>query len=779
MSKDFVVNPQSVSFSQWVTDIKNYISSKNDYMAWKDFFNSSAGTTLIELMAGMGVWLQHKAITGRRETYLPYAEFRSSAVASAEARGYSVDRGKNANLYLVVNPTAAAVIPKFSVVGTVKSQDLTVLEDITLNVGVTAVVPCAVGNVNYEDVYIPDSQIQLFRFSNPKVTENIKLSKGVYTTPNDPTSFTGIEVETSERVADLLFNKYIVLTNTLDAVDVSYLNNDPSDPYFYNTGQYLRLEYIEAYDQAFDFSDVSFNYGTILGYVYAGTVVWSTPTTYDLGDIVVPVNPQRYGVIPTWSINTPYTIGDIVRSTTFGSTYDGYFRCNSDGNSHIATEPDWSTIPNVGEIIDDNTTSWERLSLFADGTTPFDFAGIYYETEILGTSGTKEPLFTTINGNKIVDIICPVWRASTNTYSTGDIIKPTWLQETGYFYVCADDAGGTATSGAAEPTWAGVVPGDPVITDGAPGAAYSWLCVESNGGITPARWVAVVNDVRENSYIEPESIDAIKVNAPMYYETQFTIRARDDYMKAFKFLDSRIADTNYQDITPAVVELTYVRDDLQLYNNLQKQELINQLSAMRPHGVPNPIISDPSQVDYTFDFTVFLDKFGSFPVVDDVTALVNSYDKKLWSLINTYDIQKAIEDLEYDEEQYVKQVRMTIHTENWSYGQAYRRGDFVIPMAGTYLAAAGYIFECIQAGTSSGVIQPIWTNILNPSISPIDVDLPGTIVASDINDGGCKWRCRQQIDNSTPGSLFDYQILSKLAWNEYYKFTSNITVIPA
>jgi len=69
----------------------------------------------------------------------------------------------------------------------------------------------------------------------------------------------------------------------------------------------------------------------------------------------------------------------------------------------------------------------------------------------------------------------------------------------------------------------------------------------------------------DNAYTRPETIKEIKVNAPLFHETQKLVEAREDYAKVFKFLRTIIADTNWRDISPAVIELTYSREDMALF----------------------------------------------------------------------------------------------------------------------------------------------------------------------------------------------------------------------
>lgn len=790
------VNPQSVSFTQWVADIKAYVQSKPDYTAWKDFYNSSAGVTLIEVMAGLGVYLQHKAIIGRRETYLPYCEFKSSAIARAEAGGYSCDRGQNVHMTLTILPNPLGVpisLSKFTSIGTVKDTDIYILDTVILTPGVPVIVPITIGSLLYEDVTVDSSDLQIFRFSDPKVTEDIQLSKGLYLTPNDPTTFSGILLNTSQHIRDLLNNYYVTISNTLDSVDAMYLN-DPSrssDPYYYNTNDILRLEYIEAYDLDFAFTDLNIDatYGTIIGAVYDGTTFWSSATSYDetnyvSSSLLVPRVLDRFFNVP---------VGDSVASSNaIGEPYWNVTLAGYTADIAIATPAFWSaTLAGlaVGDII---------------MPTAAKFTGFYYKCIAITTGITAgaEPVWPTTIGfvNSVVDggvtwacfnamdydplTLTPISFDLTYQplffYIDGDIVVPT--TQNGFYYICDNAVVGVASP--AEPAvWGTGIPG----TTADAGGVISWINAKN------CRWVA--NDssptafVKDNVFIDVEPISAIKVNAPLYYESQNLVRGRSDFMKIFKGLDSRISDTNYQDITPAVVELTYVRSDStlgvnQVFNTIQKQNFINDLYTCEALGVPNPVISDPGQVVLYLNHNVYMKYAGSFPVVNDIdgeSGIMSQYNLLLNRQIDIFDIERQIEDLVYNNIEYVRKCAITIDAPAWQANTAYVRGQFVTPVTAP-VTNGRYIYECVFAGTSDN-IEPavLGGNPWNAVISQYNTDdVPlAPPPASDTLDGSVIWRCRQQLDGSTVGSTSTVNFLTQLAWNEYNIIVNTITIVPA
>jgi hypothetical protein len=249
----FIVDPKSVSFPQILADLEEFRDSRPDADKWNSFFQSGTGQTITEQIAALGAYLAYKVISGRRENYLQHAENKSSAVGISQSLGYSTFRGRNAHLRLSVVASDTVTLPRFSVVGQVKDQDLVILEDTPLTANVSAEVDVVVGVLSEEELTVPGNGLAIFRFESAGVTEDLRLLL------NDD------EVEISNRILDLDEDKFVCITNVLESVDVSYLNR-ASAPVQYNTGDVLKIEYLAKKDLAFVLSDLNFFHGTISGF---------------------------------------------------------------------------------------------------------------------------------------------------------------------------------------------------------------------------------------------------------------------------------------------------------------------------------------------------------------------------------------------------------------------------------------------------------------------------------------------------------------------------------
>ena len=112
MSQNFIINPLSISYESIKGDLLNYITAKPEQDGWADYFATSAGTAIIELIAALGAFYIYHFIMGRRESYLSTCNNYSSALGSAEDSGYSASRGINSIVKLKIIPNTSANVLK-------------------------------------------------------------------------------------------------------------------------------------------------------------------------------------------------------------------------------------------------------------------------------------------------------------------------------------------------------------------------------------------------------------------------------------------------------------------------------------------------------------------------------------------------------------------------------------------------------------------------------------------------------------------------------------------
>ena len=159
---------------------------------------------------------------------------------------------------------------------------------------------------------------------------------------------------------------------------------------------------------------------------------------------------------------------------------------------------------------------------------------------------------------------------------------------------------------------------------------------------------------------QPEPIDELKINAPLYFETQFQIRGRNDFSKIFKFLDASIIDTGGTDAGPSVVELTYIRDDLTNFNQSERDSFVSQLEQDLPYGSITSKIRNPERGDSQLDINIVLSRSTNENIPAITRGIIQAYEKKLEVEVDKEQIESDISSLPY-----VKSCRVNDRLKLW------------------------------------------------------------------------------------------------------------------
>lgn len=239
----FIINPQSASFNLQRNDLIDFLESLPDADKWSVFFASTTGRTLVDLIAAFSAFIKYEAIVARREAFLQSALNRSSNLAGGQNLGYSAYRGRNVIFKINVTPTTSGVWPKYHILGTVKDRDLILLEATTRNAGVPIDVYVVAGVLQEETIQADSNALNIFRFSQKNVSEDLRIFIDVNEVPN------------SKEIVDLLSGKFVLQSNPFGSVDAKYLNY-PSFPSTYTTGTDIKLEWVELKDFLYQLSDV-------------------------------------------------------------------------------------------------------------------------------------------------------------------------------------------------------------------------------------------------------------------------------------------------------------------------------------------------------------------------------------------------------------------------------------------------------------------------------------------------------------------------------------------
>lgn len=129
------INVKLVSFETLKSEIESYVRSLPDHAKWKDFYASSAGQTIIELLAGMGSYLSYHSAVSRREVYLDSAKLVSSVYNIGATLGYEPNRltAPTFRIKLKDSITSDEVgfhwVDRFVPVGTYEGKELVLLNE--------------------------------------------------------------------------------------------------------------------------------------------------------------------------------------------------------------------------------------------------------------------------------------------------------------------------------------------------------------------------------------------------------------------------------------------------------------------------------------------------------------------------------------------------------------------------------------------------------------------------------------------------------------------------
>lgn len=446
-------------------------------------------------------------------------------------------------------------------------------------------------------------------------------------------------------------------------------------------------------------------------------------------------------VLPTydWKPLTPYEVGEVVSKVAAVDGLPIIYECVQAGTS-LKAEPSWN------EEVDAYTSDGVMLKWKCLGRLKKQ---LYFRVISPGVniSGGNEPIWpiklgATITDGNVTWICTDTFEQSKFFYNTGSELELTYVELEDLQY--SDDQ----------------------------------LKVD----------VATILSVSvETKYQNAETLDQMKRNAPLYNETRYTIRGREDYRKIFRMLMPNAIDSNGFDPIPAVVNLSYVKDHT---NKTWRQDTRYEkgaevVSSQRYMGVgeyvPNAYVYRALTEGYGG-----LSKKGlsgeqepnwlkgvDLPSIDvtnpDTSPLFKVYDNQvLWLARYPESVIRAPErwqpnyeyvkgDLVYSnntgglyfeaygfitEPVWPQELGATIqdnevtwvcydtiyfdgyNAKYWVQDNDYNVGDFVQPVSSN-----GYFYKCVTAG-KTGKQEPDWV----------------TIICEECKDNEVVWQCYDRLD---------------------------------
>lgn len=232
-----------------------------------------------------------------------------------------------------------------------------------------------------------------------------------------------------------------------------------------------------------------------------------------------------------------------------------------------------------------------------------------------------------------------------------------------------------------------------------------------------------------STYLPFESVEQMKVNAPLDHETQNIIRSKQDYANRLKQIVPSIIDTGWTAVTPTYTQISYLKNDFTLLTEAEETGVQKLLKDENFFGTPLPDITPPRrEVAHLNIKLALMNKYKNVADInlDIDNILATYYNSVLGSTFNTFDLERKLESLSY-----VKYARVSHVINERKPNTAYQLGYILDYDDKTYMAS--------KILGSSGESAPNW-NLPNSVPSEIDTGLT-------TRDGSLVWRAYKLLPN--------------------------------
>ena len=251
-----------------------------------------------------------------------------------------------------------------------------------------------------------------------------------------------------------------------------------------------------------------------------------------------------------------------------------------------------------------------------------------------------------------------------------------------------------------------------------------------------------------STYLPFESVNSIKVTAPLDHETQNLIRSKADYSNRLAEIIPAISETNFKALTPTYTQITYLKNNFNLLtgttlavgnaevnkealSNTEVEQVINVLREENFFGTPLPDIITPRREVADIKITLSLNnKYKSISDInlDIENILKNYYNSYLNVTFNTYDLERILEGLSY-----VRYARVEYTINERKTNTNYQLG-YMIKKDDNYYKVSKILGYTAEAEPEDG-----WPVPVSPGE---DID-----TLSVIQDGTVYWKCYKRLPN--------------------------------
>lgn len=259
----------------------------------------------------------------------------------------------------------------------------------------------------------------------------------------------------------------------------------------------------------------------------------------------------------------------------------------------------------------------------------------------------------------------------------------------------------------------------------------------------------IVSSSTYSALMPVETAAEAKVNGPLFHETQSLVRGRLDFLKIFRFADTSFVSTNQRDISSALIELVYLKDDYRALTTSEKDSLISSVFKSVLMGIAPPVISDPVRAPLLLDITVsLLNTSGN--TAANIREILAKRENILEGEFNLSSLESDIEGLSY-----VRTARISLGSTSWEAASVsntpsgsrlitgkYERGHHISPVTPN-----GYLYEMSKLIRKTGGTEPTWPKTSNVNGRVADGDIVWEERYIDLsNTGVVTWSSGAEFD---------------------------------
>lgn len=234
------------------------------------------------------------------------------------------------------------------------------------------------------------------------------------------------------------------------------------------------------------------------------------------------------------------------------------------------------------------------------------------------------------------------------------------------------------------------------------------------------------------NYIPFEEVESIKANAPVFRETQSLVRSKWDFADLVKLFVPSINQTKYKPLTSTYTAVTYMKRDLSILEDTEKEQLWEDLEPCTAFGRPLPDIVNPVKETTTLDVMIgAINRYtDEASITTDTQSITDSnFSNILEGIFDKYELENMLNKLAY-----AKYSRVDIHTDE--------RKPYTLQKIGDFITANDLTYKCTGILGQTSINEPDW------NIPSDDTAVEHIYTGLETRDNNIIWACYKRLNIS-------------------------------